>query len=78
MLAKMASLPPRSTAWASAITLSAYDVVLRPAVAPCSLRVHGTVTTMVSLGAKSMALHATTSVGGPPPRPEPIGCGPAL
>ena len=35
--------PPRSTAWASAITFSAYDVVLRPAVAPCSLRVHGTV-----------------------------------
>src|SRR4051794_31362588 len=47
VLAKIASLAPRSAAYASAITLSAYDVVLSPAVAPFSLRGHGTTTPFV-------------------------------
>ena len=57
MLAKIASVPPCRWAWASAMTFSAYDVVLSPAVAPFSLRVHGTVDTVVVDGAAwSMAL----------------------
>ncbi len=56
MLASTASLPPWRWAWASAMTFSAYDVVLSPAVAPFSLRVHGTVTIVVAAGAGSIAL----------------------
>ena len=44
-LAKIASVAPRSRAWARATTFSAYEVVLSPARAPRSLRGHGTVTT---------------------------------
>ena len=46
-LAKTASVALRSAAWASATTFSPYDVVLRPASAPRSLRGHGTVATAV-------------------------------
>ena len=51
VLAKIASMPPRSLAWARATTFSAYDVVFRPAaVALRSLRVHGTTTTFACAG----------------------------
>ena len=45
VLANIASLPPRSLAYARATTFSAYDVVFSPAIALRSLRVHGTTTT---------------------------------
>ncbi len=60
------------------MTFSAYDVVLRPAVAPRSLRVQGTVATVVDSAVGSRADQATTRVAGPSPRPEPIGAGPAV
>ena len=45
VLAKIASAAPRRCASASATTLSAYDVVLAPAVGAFSLRVQGTTAT---------------------------------
>ena len=44
---KMASPAPRSCAYASARTFSAYEIVFSPAVAPRSLRAHGTTTTVI-------------------------------
>ena len=63
VLAKIASLAPRSCAYASARTFSAYDVVFRPAVAPRSLRTHGTTTTRTESGHGRNGLLATTTVG---------------
>jgi hypothetical protein len=67
-------------AWAcaSATTFSAYDVVLSPAVADRSLRVHGTVATADEAGQSFIGATATTSVGAPSPRSEPSGLMPPV
>ena len=77
-MAKTASVAPRSAAWASATTFSAYDVVFSPASAPRSLRGHGTVTTDVVGAAGVSASATTTRVGGLSPRPEPSGATPPV
>ena len=59
----MASVASCWWACASATTFSAYDVVLRPAIALCSLRGHGTVTTDVVAGEGPIGTATTTSVG---------------
>src|SRR3954452_1247627 len=63
VLAKIASEASRCSAYASARTFSPYDVVLSPASAPRSLRVHGTVTTAVRRLAGAISLVITTSDG---------------
>src|SRR3954454_15918032 len=78
VLANKASAAPRSCAHFSATTLSAYDVVLRPAVAARSLRVHGTNTTSVVSGQSRNGPVATSTVGGPEPRSDPYGDGPPV
>ena len=72
VFAKIASLAPRSCAYARARTFSAYDVVLRPAVAPRSLRTHGHDDHAHRVGPRAAAgLLATTTVGPLVPRSEP-------
>src|SRR6266545_1073177 len=70
VLAKIASLPPCRLAWASAITFSAYEVVLRPETAPRSLRTQGTVTIAAVAAGRSISWDATISVGAAPQRSE--------
>src|SRR3954453_16163142 len=78
VLANKASAAPRSCAWRNATTLSAYDVVLRPAVAERSLRVHGTIATSAVGGHGFIGPVATITVGAPTPRSEPYGDGPPV
>ena len=78
MLAKIASLAPRSAAYARAITLSAYDVVLSPAVAPFSLRGQGTTTPLVEGSNGFASAVMTASVGSWVSRLEPSGEMPAV
>ena len=66
VLANKASPAPSSCARASATTLSAYDVVLRPATALRSFLAHGTTTAAVVRGHCTASPTATTSV---PPAP---------
>ena len=56
-----------------AITFSAYDVVLRPASAPRSLRGQGTVATAVMAGDSFIESATTMSVGAPSPARSPAG-----
>ena len=60
VLPKIASDAPRALAQASATTLSAYEVVLSPAVAARSLRVHGTTTTSPDSGGRACSPAVTT------------------
>ncbi len=60
------------------MTFSAYDVVLRPASAPRSLRGQGTVATAVVAGDSFIESATTMSVGAASPRPEPSGDGPSV
>src|SRR3954467_4973092 len=77
-LAKTASVAPLLRASARARTFSPYDVVLRPARAPRSLRGQGTVATAVVSGQGVIGAATTTSDGGPSPRSEPSGDGPPV
>ena len=63
---------------ARARTFSPYDVVLRPASAPRSLRGQGTVATAAVSGQGSIGAATTTSDGGPSPRSEPRGARPPV
>src|SRR4051794_35091759 len=77
-LAKTASVAPLFRASARARTFSPYDVVLRPARAPRSLRGQGTVATAVLSGQGVIGAATTTSDGGRSPRSEPSGEGPPV
>ncbi len=72
VLGKMASPAPCSCAYASARTFSAYEIVFSPAVAPRSLRAHGTTTTAIEGATETTSLAATITVGTrvPPLRTE--------
>src|SRR5207248_1587456 len=78
VLRKIASPASRSRAYASARTFSAYEVVLSPATAPRSLRLHGTITTSTVAGHGVADALMTITVGGPSPRSDPSGDGPPL
>ena len=76
VLAKIASMAPRSLACARATTFSAYDVVFSPAVGARSLRTHGTTTTRgvrrwpgVRAGGDDVGEVGVVPVGAERPRP---------
>jgi hypothetical protein len=73
VFAKIASDAPRERARSRATTFSAYEVVLAPAVADLSLRVQGTVITLVVSGHSREPIRATTTVGRACPRSLPSG-----
>ena len=62
MLANTASSAPWDLACARAMTFSAYDVVLSPAVAPRSLRGQGTVTIALVGAAGGISSDTTVTV----------------
>ena len=78
VLRKIASPAPRSAAQARARTFSAYEMDFTPASAPCSLRLHGAVTTAVVAGGWGDASAATISVGGPYAACDPSGPAPPV
>ena len=69
----------RSCAYASARTFSAYEIVFRPAVAPRSLRTHGTTTTvMVDATDTHLARRDDRRSATASRRSEPSGCTPPV
>ncbi len=78
MLAIRASCAPCRVACASATTFSAYDVVFAPATADRSLRVHGTLTTLIRSGHGEAGEAATIRRGAASPRLEPSGPAPPV
>jgi hypothetical protein len=70
---RVASLAPRSAAYLSPRTFSAYEVDFTPVSAPRSFRVHGAVTIEVSGGAGAAGASATIKVGGPYAASDPNG-----
>ena len=78
VLANMASRAPCPLAKARATTLSAYDVVLSPAVAARSLRTHGTVTTVPCSSGRACGTAVTMWVRAESCRSEPSGPRPAV
>src|SRR5690349_12183363 len=78
VLQNNASCAPRASAYASARTFSAYEIVFNPAHAPRSLRDHGTTTTSAVRAGAVTGTANRNAVGALFPRLDPGGAGPPV